>query len=57
MAHQPNSPYVYADDVPEPADPYVSHDAVEERPVPDPEGRDIVIADGEAMSFRAYKGH
>jgi len=57
MAHQPNSPYVYADDVPEPADPYVSHDAVEERPVPDPEGRDIVIADGETMSFRAYKGH
>jgi hypothetical protein len=54
MEQQPNSPYVYSEDAPEPADPYVSHDAVEEQPVPDPEGRDIVIARGEAMSFRAY---
>ena len=54
MEQQPNSPYVYSESAPEPTDPYVSHDAVEERPVPDPEGRDIVIADGEAMSFRAY---
>jgi len=54
MSQQPNSPYVHAEDAPEPAGPYVSHDAVEERPVPDPEGRDIVISDGEAMSFRAY---
>jgi hypothetical protein len=54
MEQQPNSPYVYSEDTPEPTDPYVSHDAVEERPVPDPEGRDIVIANGEAMSFRAY---
>lgn len=54
MEQQPNSPYVYSEDAPEPADPYVSHDVVEEQPVPDPEGRDIVIARGEAMSFRAY---
>jgi hypothetical protein len=54
MDQQPNSPYVYSEDAPEPADPYLSHDAVEERSVPDPEGRDIVIADGQAMSFRAY---
>lgn len=54
MEQQPNSPYVYSEDAPEPAGPYVSHDAVEEQPVPDPEGRDIVIAEGEAMSFRAY---
>jgi hypothetical protein len=54
MEQQPNSPYIYSEDASEPAGPYVSHDAVEERPVPDPEGRDIVIANGEAMSFRAY---
>jgi hypothetical protein len=54
MDQQPNSPYVYSEDAPEPADHYVSLDEVEEAPVPDPEGRDIVIADGEAMSFRAY---
>ncbi|SDY29975.1 hypothetical protein [Halobellus clavatus] len=54
MDHQPNSPYVYAKDVSEPAGPYVSHDEVEETDVPDPEGRDVVIADGEAMSYRAY---
>jgi hypothetical protein len=54
MDQQPNSPYVYSEDAPEPTDHYVSLDEVEEEPVPDPEGRDIVIADGEAMSFRAY---
>ncbi|MFB6251894.1 MAG: hypothetical protein ABEI27_09480 [Halobellus sp.] len=54
MDHQPNSPYVYAEEVAEPSGPYVSHDEVEEAEIPDPEGRDVVIADGEAMSYRAY---
>ncbi|MFC6873321.1 hypothetical protein [Halobellus marinus] len=54
MESQPNSPYVYSEDAPEPVDPYVSHDEVEEDPLPDPEGRDVVIAEGRAMSFRAY---
>ncbi|MFA1611150.1 hypothetical protein [Halobellus rubicundus] len=54
MENQPNSPYVYSEEISEPADPYVSHDEVEEPDVPDPEGRDVVIADGRAMSYRAY---
>ncbi|MDQ2053747.1 MULTISPECIES: hypothetical protein [Halobellus] len=54
MESQPNSPYVYSEDAPEPAEPYVSHDEVEEAALPDPEGRDVIIADGQAMSFRAY---
>ncbi|MFB6090182.1 MAG: hypothetical protein ABEJ97_03910 [Halobellus sp.] len=54
MENQPNSPYVYSEDASEPAGPYVSHDEVEESDVPDPEGRDVVIADGQAMSYRAY---
>lgn len=54
MDSQPSSPYVYSEDVSEPAGPYVSHDEVEERSLPDPEGRDVIIVDGRAMSYRAY---
>jgi len=54
MKSQPNSPYVYSEDVSAPEEPYVSHDAVEEPALPDPEGRDVIIVDGEAMSYRAY---
>jgi len=54
MDSQPNSPYVYSEEISEPAEPYVSHDEVEEPALPDPEGRDVIIADGQAMSFRAY---
>jgi hypothetical protein len=39
---EPNSPYVYRDEQEQPA-------------ALDPEGRDIVIADGLAMSFRSYR--
>jgi hypothetical protein len=40
-----DSPYVYRDDpAPDP-----DRD-------PDPEGRDVVIVDGEAMSYRVYRG-
>jgi hypothetical protein len=36
--------------------PYVFREEPAEPPTPDPEGRDIVIVDGEAMSYRTYRG-
>jgi hypothetical protein len=54
MHGQPNSPYVFDEDVDEPDGPYVSHDEVEEPNVYDPEERDVVISDGKAMSYRVY---
>jgi hypothetical protein len=40
----------------EPRDsPYVFRDEPSEPPSPDPEGRDVVIVDGRAMSYRRYR--
>ncbi|MFC6724072.1 hypothetical protein ACFQE1_06725 [Halobium palmae] len=35
---------------------YVFRDEVDPEPTHDPEGRDVVIADGEAMTYRRYRG-
>jgi hypothetical protein len=35
--------------------PYVFREERQVRPRPDPEGRDIVIVEGRAMSYRAYR--
>ncbi|MDS0293009.1 hypothetical protein [Halogeometricum luteum] len=53
MEGQPNSPYVFDDDG-ELHGPYVSRDEVEETPIDDPEEREVVIVEGQAMSYRAY---
>ncbi|WP_267195355.1 hypothetical protein [Halegenticoccus tardaugens] len=34
---------------------YVFRDEVETPRTPDPEGRDVVIVDGQAMSYRSYR--
>lgn len=40
----------------EPRDsPYVFRDEPSEPATPDPEGRDVVIVDGRAMSYRRYR--
>jgi hypothetical protein len=39
----------------EPNSPYVYRDEQEQLAAVDPEGRDIVIADGQAMSYRFYR--
>jgi hypothetical protein len=54
MNGQPNSPYVFDEDVHELDGPYLSNDEIEELGLYDPEERDVVIVDGEAMSYRAY---
>lgn len=54
MKGQPNSPYVFDEDVQELHGPYLSNDEIEELHLYDPEEREVVIVDGEAMSYRAY---
>lgn len=54
MKGQPNSPYVFGEDVQELHGPYLSNDEIEELDLHDPEEREVVIVDGEAMSYRAY---
>ncbi len=39
----------------EPASPYVYRDEQGDPKQVDPEGRDVVIVDGAAMSFRTYR--
>lgn len=41
-----DSPYVYRDE---------DEQRHEPRVTPDPEGREVVIVDGRAMSYRSYK--
>ncbi|SFG10013.1 hypothetical protein SAMN04488063_1418 [Halopelagius inordinatus] len=54
MQGQPNSPYVFDEDVQELHGPRLSNDEIEEFTLHDPEEREVVIVDGEAMSYRAY---
>jgi hypothetical protein len=43
---EPDSPYVYRDEEEQRHEPSAE---------PDPEGREVVIVDGRAMSYRSYK--
>ncbi|WP_197427911.1 hypothetical protein [Halogeometricum sp. CBA1124] len=54
MEGQPNSPYVFDGDAEELRGWYVSRDEVEETDSHDPEEREVVIVEGQAMSYRAY---
>jgi hypothetical protein len=54
MKRQPNSPYVFDENVEELDGHYVSNDEVEEWYAHDPEEREVVIVDGTAMSYRVY---
>jgi hypothetical protein len=54
MEGQPNSPYVFDGDAEELRGAYVSRDEVEETDSYDPEEREVVIVEGQAMSYRAY---
>ncbi|ADQ67505.1 hypothetical protein C499_18719 [Halogeometricum borinquense DSM 11551] len=53
MEGQPNSPYVFGGDV-EDRGPHVLWNEVEETRSYDTEEREVVIVEGEAMSYRAY---
>lgn len=54
MEGQPNSPYVFGDDTEELPGSYVSRDEVEEASQNDLQEGEVVIVEGEAMSYRAY---
>lgn len=54
MQGQPNSPYVFDEDVRELHGPHLPNDELEELSLHDPEEREVVIVDGKAMSYRAY---
>ncbi|SFR43316.1 hypothetical protein [Halogeometricum limi] len=55
MEGQPNSPYVFDEGAEELRGSYVSRDEVEEVADYDPEEKEVVIVEGQAMSFRAYR--